>query len=96
MTSEAASSYGAPNRTSAPERRRGRPLVPGFLDQNPGRVDVLPRLGFPIQNQNGEAALRRSPGAGESRETGPDHKEIVVGTFDAHRLQTELGEVRYI
>ena len=42
-------------------------------------MDALPRLGLPLHHEHGEAALRRPPGAGEPRESGPDHDEIVVG-----------------
>ena len=63
----------------ADQRGRRRPLLPGLLHQYAGRVDVLAGLGFPVQHQHGEAALRRPPGAGEPREAGAHDDEIVVG-----------------
>ncbi len=62
----------------ADERRRSGPLLPRFLDEDPGGVDALPRLRLPLQDEHGEPALRRPPRAGKPREPGPHHDEIVV------------------
>ena len=63
---------------SAHELGRGSPLLPCLLHKNPGRVDMPPRLGFPVQHQDRKASLRRPPRTGEAREAGADDDDVVA------------------
>ena len=74
----------------AGERRRNVPGLHHLLDEDAGRVRSGAGLGAAVDNDNAQAARGGRPGAGETRETAPDHGNVDQHSFEASVRQTTL------